>query len=337
MPAALLLALSYYCLLRSAWKSGLLFASLVFLFRFEMSIFAVVVILAALRNRKFSSLPVVLIGPLTWFVFSWATRGKVFAFVNEFIAFSRFPKYIEGATWGHYFTSATDIFGTVQIGLLVILFVSDIVRRKMSNPILYGTVAYCFAINTFASSKEMNWTGSVGDLRYLVPVAPFVGILALNGLAVVVDALRKIPFSRFVPHILSAVIIYEAVVDVKPHHLSPFEQGVMKLAVEAASDTSNTPILSNHWAATFALLGNKRLADRVTVLSRDTLIKYPRAYILWDPLIANSPFSQQKLSYADVRNDSAVTIIDSIVVGQQTQFLFLKGPHKIRNPLTRGF
>lgn len=95
---------------------------------------------------------------------------------------------------------------------------------------------------------------------------------------------------------------------------------------EAAADSSATPILTNHWAATFALMNQKEKMQRVTELSLRTYIDNPRAYIIWDPQIANSPFSQQGLTFERVIADSSVERVDSVVVNQQTMYLLLKVP-----------
>ncbi|MGB2868594.1 MAG: hypothetical protein WBD36_09095 [Bacteroidota bacterium] len=330
LPAALLLILSYYYYRKSFWRTSLVLASSVFLFRFEMSIFALIVFVAAIRERKIPALPFVLFGPALWYAFSWFLRGDPVSLFNEFIEFSKFPKYAEGSTWTHYVGELPNIVGPVQVGLLIVLLVSDVLRKETKCLVLYGTAAFCLVINTLASSKALNWTGSVGDLRYIAPVAPFVGILALRGLSVVVDALRKMPLSAVIPAALSGMVVLSAVGGVKPHHLSLYEQGVMTLARTATADSTNVPILSNHWAATFAVLNIGNRMESVLSLTEEHVRKQKRAYILWDSQTANSPFSQQKLTLAEVRGDSSIALVDSVVVGHRVQYLFLKAPVSLR-------
>jgi hypothetical protein len=329
LPAALLLVLSYYLYRISWWRLSLCTASLVFLFRFEMSVLALLIFLIAIRQRRYSALPYVLVGPLVWYLFASVWTGDLTLLPGEFLKFSKYPKYAEGAPWDHYLTHSADIFGVAQLALFVVFLLFDIFDKRIRFPIVTATAVFCFVINTFAASKSFNWTGSVGDLRYLTPVSPFVGILALKGMSQFIGSLHEAEFTKYVPHCLAVVMVVTAVTEVKPHHLTVYEKAVMQLSREAAQDSTPTPILSNHWASTYALLDDKDRVKRIAPLSADTLRTYSRAYIIWDPLIANSAFSQQALTFDNVRQNPEIRPVDSIAVYQQTLYLFLKNTQTV--------
>ncbi|HTP12449.1 MAG TPA: hypothetical protein VMM37_02430, partial [Bacteroidota bacterium] len=141
------------------------------------------------------------------------------------------------------------------------------------------------------------------------------------------NSLKEPRVRQYVPHLLAGVAILSTVTTVKPHHLVPMEVGVMKMSREASEDSKMIPILTNHWAATFALLGDKNQADRINELSLKTYTSTPEAYILWDPQIAESPFSQEALTLNRVRRDPDVRPVDSVAVNNKFIILFLKRSH----------
>ncbi len=324
LPAAALLVLSYYWYKRSRWSLSLLAASLVFLFRFEMSVVAVILFFFALRRRQFAALPWVVVGPALWLIVAWYFTGDFWWLPKEFIRFGQYPKYIQGTGLSHYVSNAAEIFGVIQVGLIAVFFLYDLFEKRIQLPFIASVTLYCVVINTIAAAKAFHWTGSVGDFRYLVPVAPFAGLMALNGLSNLLGSLKETGVRQYVPHLLAGVAILSTVTTVKPHHLVPMEVGVMKLSREASADSTNIPILTNHWAATFALLGNKMQVDRIQELSLKNYTANPNAYILWDPQIAESPFSQEALTLNRVRNDSDVRPVDSVAVSNLSIVLFLK-------------
>jgi hypothetical protein len=157
-----------------------------------------------------------------------------------------------------------------------------------------------------------------------MPVAPFAGIMALSGLSSLLKSLKDSAVRIAAPYLLAGVAILSTITTVKPHHLVPMELGVIKLSHEASSDSTGIPILTNHWAATFALLDDKRQANRIVGLSLKTYTGHPEAYIIWDPQIAESPFSQEALTLDHVRHDPDVKAVDSVAVNNQFILLFLK-------------
>jgi len=311
LPATLFLILAYYFYKRSDWKLSLGVASLVFTCRYEMSFLAILLFIPAWRQRRFRALPYVLVGPVLWYAFSWMWTGDPTWLEKQFVSFGSIPKFIEGTSLVHYIVHSAQIFGTLQVWLVIAsLFVAAYSQRiRLIIPLL--TVIWCVLFNTLASAKVVNWTPSVGDFRYLATVGPFVGLLALDGLSHLMELIHNVPFSRFVPVLLALVIVFETIPAVHPHQMNALDSAVVVLTRKAASDSADIPILSNHWASRFALINQNKKIERIQPLRKENYLKDSTAFIVWDSEIANSVFSQQELTYEYVRNDSAVKFVDS--------------------------
>jgi hypothetical protein len=324
LPATLFLILAYYLYKKSSWKLSLAVASLVFTCRYEMSILAVFIFFAALHKRKYSALPFALVGPVLWYAGSLIATGDPAWLFREFIKFGSIPKFIPGTTLFHYFTHATDIYGIVQVCLAVIALLFAAYQRKLKSIIPLLTILWCIGFNTAASAGMFHWSPAVGDFRYLATVGPFVALFSVEGLSRIMTLLRKVPFAGVFPTILALLMIYPTIMAVHPHDISPYEQAVIAATKEAAADSSNIPILSNHWASRFALLHNRTESKRLEFLNKYNYLKNAEEYVVWDSEIANSIFSQQALTLKDVEKDPAVKLIDTTDLGYASVRLFLR-------------
>jgi hypothetical protein len=329
LPASTLLILSYYLYKKSRLNWSVFVASLTFLFRYEMFIFAGIILLIALKRRAFSAVPYLFAGPAIWFFFSWFWTGDPAWLGRELLRFSTLEKYKEGAQWSHYLISSPVIFGWIPVGLFVVAFANDFLRKTVRSPLLYFMVFLNLTISTLASSEVFHWTGSVGDFRYLTPVSPFVAVIALEGVAVLRSIIPAGVASGYLPFGLAVLLTLQTVPAAKPHQLDSYEKAVIALTQHAAGDTIVAPILSNHWASRLPPMGSNQGRDSVLYLSKETLISHERAYVLWDPKLANSPFTQKALTLSSLREDSSVSLVDSVVSDAGTVFLFLKDTTRI--------
>jgi len=141
-PAALLIALSYWYHLKGRRGWAMAIASGVFLFRFEMYGFAVLMFFVYLRKRDWKILPLVLLGPLFWIGSSAIISGDVMTFFREWSNFSNLGKYVSGISVTYYLEHLHTIFGYAQVVLFVVGVIS-IVRAKKSADfgILFSTLA----------------------------------------------------------------------------------------------------------------------------------------------------------------------------------------------------
>jgi hypothetical protein len=324
LPASTLLILSYYLYKKSRLNWSVFAASVVFLFRYEMFVFALIIVLIALRRRAFSAVLYVIAGPAIWFFFSWLWTGDPAWLGREFVRFSGLEKYKEGVRWFHYLVNSPVIFGWIPVGLFVVALVNDLLRKTVRFPVLYLAVSLNLTISTLASSEAFHWTGGIGDFRYLTPVSPFVALIALGG----IDSLRAVipagVVSRFLPLGLAVLLALQTVPAAKPHQLDSDETAVVALTQRAAADTIPSPILSNHWASRLPQVGLNQERDSILSLSKETLSSHERAYVLWDPKLANSPFTQRALTLSALREDSAIVLVDSVITDKGIVFLFLK-------------
>jgi hypothetical protein len=329
LPASTLLILSYYLYRKSRLNWSVFAASLTFLFRYEMFIFAGIILLIVMKRRAVSAVPYVFAGPAIWYFFSCLWTGDPAWLGRELLRFSALEKYKEGVQWFHYLVNSPVIFGWIPVGLFVIAFAFDFLRKTVRSPLLYLGIFLSLTISTLASSKVFHWTGSVGDVRYLTPISPFMAVIALEGLAALRSIIPAGVISRYLPFGLAGLLALQTIPAVKPHHLDSYEKTVISLTQRAAADTIATPILSNHWASRLPPMGPNQGRDSVLYLSKETLSSHERAYVLWDPKLANSPFTQKALTLSSLREDSSVSLVDSVVSDAGTVFLFLKDTTRI--------
>ena len=208
--------------------------------------------------------------------------------------------------------------------LFVAALVHGVVRKRLDSPILVFTVLLNITISTLASSEVIHWTGAIGDIRYLVPIAPFFALVALSGLSRVTDRIRIGRWSMLVPAGCAAWLIVQTVNTAEPHTFSAYERAVMSLTQRAAADSIDTPILTNHWAAQYAMLGGAANTRRIGKISNEAFDSTGRIYVLWDPQLAVSPFATHTMQLADLRANPAVTLVDSAVIYTRPILLFLK-------------
>ena len=324
LPAALLLILSYYFFKKSNWKWSLLTASLLFLFRYEMFFFAMIMLFMTWKKKQYSALPWVFAGPALWYFFSVVWTNDFLWLPRELLRYGRLAKYEEGASLLHYVTSSPEIFGWAAVALFVIAVVHAAVRRRFDSPIPLLTVFLSILISTLASSEVLHWTGAVGDVRYLVPIAPFFALVALRGLSVLNERIHFPVASSVLSAGFSLWLAVQTINAVVPHTFSPYERAVISLAQRAASDPIETPILTNHWAAQYAMLSGMSHARTTSKISDDVFASTRRIYVLWDPQLAVSPFATHTLKLSDLRGNQSVDLIDSVNVNDKTLFLFLK-------------
>jgi hypothetical protein len=324
LPAALLIALSYYCYRMSRLRWSLILASLVFLFRTEMFFFSLIICVQAVRKRRFFDLPLVLIGPAIWFFSAWYWTGDPFWLPRELSLFSQLEKYQEGVEFSHYIASSPAIFGYIQVGFVIagLFLFSKQTHKKLA--VIYISLLGSLIINTLAANKYVHWTGSVGDLRYMTPISPFFGMVSLYGFSSLRQSKKFGTIVKRISPILFVLICMNALFAVKPHTLHEWDKVVMAFTEKAGSDTVAAPILSNYWASRFVDLKEKTKLHPIIKLSTKTFEEHTRAYVIWDPLLANSPFTQKELSIESIEKHPAVTILASVAINGRIFRLFLK-------------
>jgi hypothetical protein len=138
-PAALLIALSYWYHLKGRPGCGLAIASAVFLFRFEMYVFAVLMFFVYLRKREWKILPLVLLGPLIWIGSSAIISGDVMTFFREWSNYSNLGKYVPGVSVTHYVEKPQTILVLQVVPLSRRHPLSEKEERRCWNSLLHNS------------------------------------------------------------------------------------------------------------------------------------------------------------------------------------------------------
>ena len=310
-PAALLIALSYWYHLKGRPGWGLAIASAVFLFRFEMYVFAVLMFFVYLRKREWKILPLVLLGPLLWIGSSAIISGDVMTFFREWSKFSNLGKYVPGVSVTHYVENLHTIFGFAQVVLFVVGVIS-IVRAKKSADfgILFCIIAMNIIVNTLAGAEVFHWTGSIGELRYIAVVAPFVGIVSVYGLSEVLDRVKPSWAQLALSLLVFGAIVFNCTLTTHPRNWTNYDQIVINMTKALRSEYPDLTLLSNNCIVAYVMDVAPSGGPHFAKLDTDMLKKYPECLILWDPFSSNPRFDQTELTKEKVLQDSTMVLLE---------------------------
>ncbi len=325
MPAALILALSYLCHLKRRHGLSMALASLVFLFRFEMYAFALILFLLYARQKEWKILPLAALGPLLWIGSSALISGDIMSFFREWTDFSRLGKYVEGIPLTYYAQHLHTVFGIAQIVLFAAGVVLMVVRKRTADfGILLCAIAANIAVNTAAGAEVFHWTGSIGELRYIAVVGPFVGIVAAYGLSGVLEGLRS-AWGKFALSLLVFVtVVFNCTLTTHPRRWENYEKIVLGLTREAHERYPDLTLLSNNSLAAYVMDAPPSGGLHFEKLDARKLAKFPRCLILWDPYSSNPRFFQTGLTEEGLLRDPAISAVDSCRYWNSEYYVFLK-------------
>jgi hypothetical protein len=309
-PTAIVIMLSYWFHLKKKPGWSIAIASLVFLFRFEMYSFALLMFLVYLWKREWKYLPLVLLGPLLWIGYSAIISGDGMTFFREWSRFSHLEKFVPGVSVTHYLENLQTIFGYGQ----VILFVTGVVfitraKRNADFGIIYCTIAINIIINTLTGAEVFHWTGSIGELRYVAVVGPFWGIVSVFGLSEIIEKMKTvwgtIAFSVF----LFSVIVFNCTSTTHPRRWTNYDRMTMNMTQEARTQYPHLTLLSNDCVVAYEMDVSPAGGPHYAKLNKDMLKKYPECLILWDPFFAHSLFSQTEFTKETLLQDTTVRVL----------------------------
>ncbi|MFH0988852.1 MAG: hypothetical protein V1799_02425 [bacterium] len=309
-PAALLIVLAYWLHLKGKHAGSLTLASAVFLFRFEMFVFALIMLALYTRRREWKILPLVLLGPFVWIAWTTILSGDLFTFFREWSRFSNLGKFIPGVSVTHYLQNLQTIFGFAQL-ILFIAGVAFITRTHRTSGywILYCTIVLNIIINTLAGAEVFHWTASIGEFRYIAVVGPFFSIIAVVGFSELLERI-KLPWSKFAFALLTfGIIVFNCTITTHPRRWPNYDQVIVNMAKPLKGEYPNLIILTNNAIVAYVLdeplVGGTRLAK----FNNKTLSKYPECLIFWDPFTSNSLFSQTTITKESILRDSTITVL----------------------------
>jgi hypothetical protein len=349
MPAAVLMLLSFYLYLNKKFASSMLFASLIFLFRYEMMFYTVVLGVCIILDSSVPSLrwnwndkigvdssvpslrwdwngrwgggwkrwiwvtPSIFVGPLIWWLGSVIITGDVMWLWNAFREFSHLAKYRDGAEIYHYIILTPVIFGFL-ISIFACFGISDKKSfGKKSYWLILLTVIWTYFINILTSVKYLNISGSVGDWRYLSPAAPFVAIFAVAGFNKI---FKKYPAIEKKKNIFSFTLILLILVNcfiiAQPHNYNDYEKAVLKLSEKADSVNPQYKILTNNFAMFVKMEVPFKNKDRIDKLNLETLNNLKQGFVIWDPFNCEGKLSYTGFTLDLLRNNNQYKFVDSI-------------------------
>jgi hypothetical protein len=310
-PAALLIMLSYWYHLKGRPGWALAIASAVFLFRFEMYAFAVLLFFVYLRKREWKILPLLLLGPLLWIGSSAIISGDAIMFFREWSQFSNLGKYVPGVSVTYYVENLHNIFGFAQVVLFVV-GVTFIVRAKRIAEfgILFCVIAINITVNTLAGAEVFHWTGSIGELRYIAVVAPIVGIVSVYGLSEVLDRVKPSWAQLALSLLVFGAVVLNCTLTTHPRRWTNFDQIVITTTKALRSEYPDLTLLSNNYIVPYVMDVAPSRGPHFAKLDSATLKKYPECLILWDPFSSNPRFDQTEWTREKVLQDSTMILLE---------------------------
>jgi hypothetical protein len=309
-PAALLIALSYLYHLKGKHGWCLAIASAVFLFRFEMFGYALLMSFIYIRNREWRIIPLVLLGPIAWIGSSAIISGDVMTFFREWSHFSDLGKYVAGSTLTHYIGNLHTIFGFVPMLFLAagVIFIAR-ARESAGFGTIYFIIALGIIVNTLAGAEVLHWTGSIGDFRYVAVVGPFIGIVSAKGLSEVLERIRFRWAQRVLSVVVLVALVMNCVLTTHPHRWSDEERMVISLTRTLRSEYPDLTLLSNNYVSAYAMDVPPWGGPRYARLESDMLARHPECVILWDPFSSNPRFYRTELTRDRLLGDTTLVVV----------------------------
>jgi len=327
-PTALVIMLSYWYHLRKKPGWSMAIASLVFLFRFEMYTYALLMFFVYLRKREWKILPLVVLGPLLWIGLSTIISGDVMTFFREWSRFSHLQKFIPGVSVTHYLENLQTIFGFGQLILFAIgvVFITR-AKRNAEFGIIYFTIAINLIISTLSGAEIFHWTAAVGELRYVSVVGPFWGLVSVYGFSEILERVRpqweKLMFSG----IVFGIVVFNCTLTTHPRRWTNYDRVTINMTRVARVQYPNLTLLSNDPVAAYVMDVSPSGGPYFARLNKKMLEKYPESLILWDPFTAHSIFTQTELTKEKMLQDTTVKVLERYVLHQSEYLLLYRNAH----------
>jgi hypothetical protein len=330
-PTALIIMLSYWFHLKKKYGWGLAIASLVFLFRFEMYSFALLMFLVYLWKREWKILPFALLGPLLWIASSAIISGDVMTFFREWSHFSHLEKFIPGVSITHYMVNLQTIFGVGQV-LFFAIGVALITRAKRNADygIIYCTIAINLIINTLTGAEMFHWTGSVGELRYASVVGPFWGIVSVYGLSEILERIKTAWIKLAISPLVFSAVVFNCTLTTHPRQWTNYDRVMINMTTAARSQYPNLTLLSNDCVVAYEMDVPPTGGTYFAQLNKIMLKKYPECLILWDPFTANSLFFQTEITKENMLQDVNVRVLEKYKYFNAEYLLLYRNIHRER-------
>ena len=311
VPAAFMITLSYLYHLKGKHGWSLALASMVILCRTEMYIFAGLMFFIYAYKREWKILPLVLIGPFLWIGSTTLISGDIMTFFREWTHFANLGKFIPGVTVMHYIKNLHTTFGFAQV-ILFIAGVIFIARAKRSSEfgILYAAIAITIIFHTIAGADIFHWTGSIGELRYIVVVGPFFGIISVYGFSEIIDKVKS-SGGRFVFSILVfSVVVFNCTLTTQPRLWANYNKVVINMTEELRTKYPDMTVLSNNPIVAYLMDVSPAGGPHYALFNKTALKKHSGCLIIWDPFSSNSIFYQTEVTKEMLLQDTTIKVLE---------------------------
>ena len=311
VPAAWMITLSYFYHLKGKYGWSLMLASLVILCRTEMIIFAGLMFLLYAYKREWKILPLIIVGPLLWIGSTTLISGDIMTFFREWIHFTNLGKFIPGVSLTHHMENLHTTSGYAQI----ILFIAGAIfiaraKRSAEFGILYAAIAMTILFHTIAGAEIFHWTGSIGELRYITVVGPFVGIISVYCMSEILDNIKS-SFVRFAfSIIIFGIVVFNCTLATHPRLWANYNKVVIQLTKELRNTYPDLTVLSNNPIVAYLMDVSPAGGSQYALFNKVTLKKYPECIILWDPFSSNSIFYQTEVTKEMMLQDTTVKVLE---------------------------
>jgi hypothetical protein len=232
-------------------------------------------------------------------------------FFREWSTFSHLGKYVPGVSVTHYVENLHTTFGFAQVVLFVV-GVIYIVRAKKSADfgILFCILAINIIVNTLAGAEVFHWTGSIGELRYIAVVGPFVGIVSVYALSEVLDRVKPSWTQLALSVLVFSGLVFNCTLTTHPRRWANYDRIVINMTKALRSEYPDLTLLSNNCIVAYVLDVAPSGGPHFAKLNTDMLAKYPECLILWDPFSSNPRFDQAALTKEKVLQDSTMVLLE---------------------------
>jgi len=223
-------------------------------------------------------------------------------------------------------------FGFAQVGLFVVGVISIVRAKKSANfGILFCIIAINIVVNTLAGAEVFHWTGSIGELRYIAVVAPFVGIVSVYGLSEVLDRVKRSWAQLALSVLVFSGIVFNCTLTTHPRRWSNYDQIVINMTKALRSEYPDLTLLSNNYVVAYVMDVPPSGGPHFAKLNTDMLSKYPECLILWDPFSSNPRFHQTELTKEKVLQDTTVVLLERHNYGDAEYLLLYRNAQGLKD------
>ncbi len=216
---------------------------------------------------------------------------------------ARLPKIDEGVDWYYYLLNSGKIYGFIQTlffidGLIIIIVKKRIPEYGLILLIIFGGIL----IHTLFALKGLNLTCSIGQLRYIAVVGPMFGIISAVGISRFYEFIKYSYLRYFFYLILICIMFVLGPYSTPFHNKFEIEKISDRIVEMTKSQYPGYVILSNLYYVANSMDEPASGGTNFKNLTVENLNNNQKAIIIWEKNTEASPFGDEKLTPATLRN-----------------------------------